>query len=224
MTNHTPIDDASAPLHDRDLLISRVIDGRASSAEWTTLETLAARDPAVWRELATAQRDQRAIETIVASAGDLSQSVDLPLVTAEPERHTAGRSRLRIWGGWVAAAVLAFAAAGQFNSITNLKKQLIGNTAGSPLPVSFTSADEAFDQYRNKGKAEGIVLGEIPDRVLLSAEPAADGRGYTVTIVRQVIERRHVNDMLQFNSRNELGQTMPVASPWPAPRRPATGL
>lgn len=225
MTN-TPdrIDDSAAPLHDRDMLISRVVDGRASSAEWTTLETLAAGDSSVWRDLAMAQRDQRAIETIVGVAGNLAESVDLPRDVRGSE-ISPGVSRMRSWGGWVAAAVLAFATAGQFSLITRLNEKIRSVEAGPPnfRPVSL-SADEAFDQYRNKGMKEGIVLGEIPDRVLLSAEPAAGGEGYEVTIVRQVIERRRVSDVLQFNSRNELGQTVPVPTSWTAPRRSATGL
>lgn len=225
MTNpHDPINDANTPLHDRDLLISRVVDGRASASEWTTLESLAAQDSGVWRELAMAQRDQRAIETIVGAAGNLAESVDLPR-RAEGSEISPGVSRMRVWGGWVAAAVLAFAAAGQFNVITQLnqKIQKAGLGVTDIRPVSL-SADEAFDQYRNKGMQEGIVLGEIPDRVLLSAEPVAGGQGYEVTIVRQVIERRRVSDVLQFNSRNELGQTVPVPTSWTAPRRSATGL
>jgi hypothetical protein len=209
---------------DRDILISRVVDGRASASEWTALETMAARDPGVWRELATAQRDQRAIEMIVNDAGDAAESVDLPMREAPDVRVTASWSRLRIWGGWMAAAVLAFAAAGQYFQINLLRQAGTGGNGTSMLPPGFANADAAFDEYQKLGKRDGIVVGELPDRVLLSAEPAADGDGYDVTVIRQVVERRRIKDVLQFPSRNELGETIPVARPVPVTTGSSRGL
>ncbi len=184
---------------DRDLLISRVVDGRASAAEWSALETLAAHDPGVWRELATAQRDQRAIEMIVASAGDVAQSVDLPAAPDEEVQFQAPSTRLRLWGGWVAAAVMACAFVAQFRSENQ------GGPRRDPQASLVPTADELLDQYRNTGRKEGIVLGEVPDQVLLAMEPAADGRGATVTFVRQFVERRYVPDVVQFRSHGETG-------------------
>lgn len=209
---------------DRDILISRVVDGRASASEWTALETMAGRDPGVWRELATAQRDQRAIEMIVNDAGDAAESVDLPMREAPDVRVTASWSRLRTWGGWMAAAVLAFAAAGQYFQINLLKQYDGGNRGGPPIPVGFTNADAAFDEYQKLGKRDGIVVGELPDRVLLSAQPVTDGEGYDVMVIRQVVERRRVKDVLQFPSRNELGETIPLARPMPVTTGTRRGL
>lgn len=190
---------------DRDLLISRIVDGRASQDEWTILESSAARDPGVWRELAMAQRDQRALEMIVASAGDVAESVDLAV-----HRHPAGfrtePSRIRRWGGWMVAAALALAFAGQFNTNQRLRELLGGSQPEEAGIIRVRNTDQALDAYRNKGKKEGVVLGEMPDQVLLAAEPAPDGQGYNVTIVRQFVEKRRVNDMIGFNSRDELGR------------------
>jgi hypothetical protein len=227
MTTHEP--NPSLESHDaadRDILISRVVDGRASATEWTTLETMAGRDPGVWRELATAQRDQRAIEMIVNDAGNAAESVDLPMRATPDMQATAPWSRLRIWGGWMAAAVLAFAAAGQYFQINLLKQYGTsgGNTGGPTMPVGFTNADAAFDEYQKLGKRDGIVVGELPDRVLLSAQPATDGEGYDVMVIRQVVERRRVKDVLQFPSRNELGETIPVARPLPVTTGQSRGL
>lgn len=202
MPNNTPANPAfpGEPC-DRDLLISRVVDGRASSAEWSALETLAARDPGVWRELATAQRDQRAIEMIVASAGDVAESVDLPSAPEEEVQFQSPSTRLRLWGGWVAAAVMACAFVAQFRSEKAFDQPGPKDPTASLVPT----ADELLDQYRNTGRKEGIVLGEVPDQVLLAMEPAADGRGATVTFVRQFVERRYVPDVVQFRSRGETG-------------------
>jgi hypothetical protein len=92
------------------------------------------------------------------------------------------------------------------------------------LPPGFANADAAFDEYQKLGKRDGIVVGELPDRVLLSAEPAADGDGYDVTVIRQVVERRRIKDVLQFPSRNELGETIPVARPVPVTTGSSRGL
>lgn len=212
--DHANPADLSREPWDRDLLISRVVDGRASSAEWTALETLAAGDPGVWRELATAQRDQRAIEMLVASAGDVAESVDLPVVAEEEVQFRAPSSRLRLWGGWVAAAVMACAFIAQFRSESGTS----GNISGlgqPPAPVAY-SADELLDQYRNTGRKEGIVLGEVPDQVLLAMEPAGDGRGATVTFVRQFVERRYVPDVMQLRSHGETGNIVGIPHRLPA--------
>ena len=204
---------------DRDMLISRVVDGRASATEWSALETMAGRDPGVWRELATAQRDQRAIEMLVASAGDVAESVDLPVVSTGEVRVVSSMSRLRLWGGWVAAAVMAFAFVAQFRSSNtqdgSLRDPQHRAGIGNLEPVNY-SADQLLDQYRNKGREEGIVLGEVPDQVLLAAEPAPDGRGYTVMFVRQIVERRHVNDVVRFRSRDDAGNIVPIPQPVPS--------
>ncbi len=41
---------------DRDLLVSRVVDGVASSADWAALDDLARTESSIWRDLAQAQR------------------------------------------------------------------------------------------------------------------------------------------------------------------------
>ena len=49
----------------RDILITRAVDGRARPEDWHTIETLARTEPAIWRELALAQRDERALSIAV---------------------------------------------------------------------------------------------------------------------------------------------------------------
>lgn len=204
--------DAGLPEPDRDVLISRVVDGRASGAEWAHLESLAARDSSVWREIAIAQRDQRAIEMIVGAAGDLAESVDLPF--ARPEnRRASSLQRMRTWGGWAVAAALAFAIVGQYrgNSRSGAHDQTAGPNIGSPLqPVAYQTPDQALEYYRNEGRKTGVVLGEMPDQVLLAAEPAPDGQGYVVMFVRQLVERRQVKDVVGFHTRDELGKIVSV--------------
>ena len=206
-----PVDANPDPL-DRDLLISRVVDGRATTSEWAALESIAGREPGVWRELATAQRDQRAIEMLVGSAGDIAESVDLPVGSSGTPVVMTPMGRMRLWGGWVAAAVMAVAFGAQFRSANSggpMVDPVPKPQQGNLLPVNY-SADDALDLYRNKGREEGIVLGEVPDQVLLAAEPAPDGRGYTVMFVRQIVEKRRVNDVVRFRTKDEAGNIVPI--------------
>jgi hypothetical protein len=49
----------------------------------------------------------------------------------------------------------------------------------------------------------------MPRKVLMHAEPAADGRGYDVVYVRQIVERARVGGMYRF-SQDEAGRVTPV--------------
>lgn len=46
---------------DEDLLFHRALTGSAVDDDWTALEALAARDPAVWERLARSLREDRAL-------------------------------------------------------------------------------------------------------------------------------------------------------------------
>lgn len=72
-----------------DILISRVIDGRSSDAEWAELEAAAGKNPDVWRDLALAQRDDRALRGAVEEATRPHETADL---SAE-ELHAAAVRR-----------------------------------------------------------------------------------------------------------------------------------
>ena len=90
-----------------DILISRVVDGVATPADWVSLESIAASNPSVWREIAVAQRTDRALaaavchETLAAERIDL-HTQDTPGGSLLFSQSTFTR-RLRIagaWGGW----------------------------------------------------------------------------------------------------------------------------
>jgi hypothetical protein len=93
-----------------------------------------------------------------------------------------------------------------------------GEGAGEPALASgwdgeFAAGDDAASaalrEYLRVGADSGRVVGEMPRKVLMHAEPAADGRGYDVVYVRQIVERARVGGMYRF-SQDEAGRVTPV--------------
>lgn len=203
---------------DRELVISRVVDGRAGTREWSTIESIAATDVSIWREIAMAQRDQRALEILVSSAGSIAEATSLPHPSeTEPAHVELPRRRTGSWAGWAAAAaiLLAYITGVPLNGLklnspgsgTNSDQQA---NLGPHLPLS---ADEALANYLTTGKKEGSVLGEIPDKLLVEATPATNG-GYRVITIRQILEVHQVDNLLHFpTSKDEQGNTITQAVP-----------
>lgn len=189
------------PSLDRDLLISRVVDCRASAGDWAELDRMAKSDDSVWRELARAQREHALL------AGAVMDEVMKADSVAIPEHHAASyklASRIRsagAWGGWAAAAAVALAWMGGLPA---------GDT-GAGLPSNqaslapFGSASDALNAYLDLGKKDGRVIQQLPGKVLVDdPRPAADGQGYEVIFIRQIVERERVPDLYRF-SRDEAG-------------------
>lgn len=196
--------------HEIDILISRVIDGRSTDADWSGLEAAAARDAGVWRDLAMAQRDDRVLKAAVIEAtggyeaAELSGEEIQAAAVRRSEHTLTHRARVvATWGGWVAAAGIAIAVVGQHQPAP----QPAGNQAS--LPVNLASAADAFNAYLKKGREEGTVQGQLPDKQLLGVNPSPDGKGYEVTYLRQIVEKTHV-DSLYKKSYDEFGRVAPV--------------
>jgi len=193
------------------LLISRVIDGDASEQEWQDLETLAMREPRIWRELAEAQRDHSALMRGVSAALALADSTPLP--SARDAFHFSGHAnrfqqrlhRLSAWAGWAVAAVLVLAFTPLGRSLQSTSNVPTGATAGLNL-----TPDQALDQYMKVGKKDGRVLEEVPTRVMMDSRPLPAGDGYEVIFVRQIIEKTRVPNLYQFAGQDERGQPTPI--------------
>jgi len=205
---------------DRDILLSRVVDGTALDHDWAALEALGDKDPVLWRELAQSQRQQAALMSVVHAAGRVADEIDIEI----PEVHVIGRlSSVARWGGWAAAAAIAMAWLG------GLRTTGVGTNTADVLPRIGSSGSPAFDSpadalqaYLNLGADEGTVLGEMPAKVVLQTMPAQDGSArYDVYYLRQIVERATVDDLYRLSS-DETGQGV---TPVPTrPRvRPASG-
>jgi hypothetical protein len=207
-----------------DLLVSRVVDGVATERDWAAFEAAAGKDVLAWRELAFdlahTQKDAaaltRAVEHHVAPAAHIA----LP---PESEAHTPVVIPFthRAWSftrnnlGWVAAACLALAAyTGRFSGPVNHTPA--SNPSTASLVPTFSDATHAaapqdlLNSYIDRGMDSGTVLGELPDKVMVRAEPVQlpDGTtAYDVIYVRQILERTRMPNLyqMQVGPRDEMG-------------------
>lgn len=194
------------------LLISRIVDGDAGEPEWTEFETLAIRQPLVWRELAEAQRDHAALVRGVSSALALAEATPLPSsreafnFQGHADKFQQRLHRLSAWAGWAVAAVVVLA-------FTPLGRPFQSSPPQSGLQTTgwnINTADDALDAYKKLGGESGRVLGEMPTRVMVQSTPVPTGQGYEVVYLRQIVEKVIVADLYQFTGEDERGQPTPV--------------
>lgn len=199
---------------DRDVLISRVIDGVATQPEWAALEELAAADTGVWRELALAQRDAARLALAVGNAVAPAEHCELPdhAPLRLEEAHVRFARTARTWLGWAAAAVIAaaFLVVNRGGPIGPADAPITAGLSGGIAQAP----DEHLARYISAGQQAGTVLGEVPQKVLLEAQPVVMEGGrqaFEVVFVRQIVERSRVDDLYTFSTRfNELGQPTTV--------------
>lgn len=201
---------------DRDILMSRVLDGEATPEDWAAFRAMADRDPTIWSELADAQQDRTELAIAVAGAIAVADGIEAPFEIHAGERLNARIRTGVAWLGWAAAAMLAVGAfSGKTLPLGSTPGQ--GGQSGQAAVQNTQEAgffrvktpEEAMQLYLDKGQEAGSVLGEVPERVLLSSVRAPDGQGYTVVYLRQIIERQHVPDLYRMGL-TETGQAVPV--------------
>jgi len=133
------------------------------------------------------------------------------------DRHSGGRfmSSTRGYLGWAAAAVLAIGFySGRLNPSVN--KPGVGAQTAGLIPglgrgaTEPSATEDHLARYLDQGYEEGRVVGELPEKVLIRATPAAmqDGSiGYDVYYVRQILERAQVSDLYKFGAtQDEMGR------------------
>lgn len=197
---------------DRDILITRIIDGEAGPEDWAAFKALAAREPSVWRDLAECQQDQADLALAVGDAARIADSIDLPMDEARSLR-LAGRVRRAVsWGGWAMAAVVALAFMTQGRGSTP-PGQGTTNTAGWRLPegtIPVSTPDEAYDAYLELGRQQHRFVEEAPTPLLVETRLLQDGR-LEVHYVRRVVERVTVRDLFEVGvGVDETGRAVPI--------------
>lgn len=195
----------------RDILISRVIDAEASAEDWRAFRALAAEDPEIWRDLADAQqRHERLCEGFRAATA-CADRVALPLGESDASPLQRRLDATARWGGWAAAAALALVWATAVPLGGNGTE--LQGAALIPAGPSLSEAtpDEALARYLAAGQNAGVVVGEVPDRLVVETNPRDDG-SVEVLYVRQIIERR-VTDQIYREIRDDTGRLVPVPVP-----------
>ena len=197
--------------HDRmaaDAIIERIADGEATEQDWTRFRGAATVEPSLWQDLAEAQRFQAQLSAQVRAALAPADSVEAPIGDHLAEGLTRRIRVVGSCGGWLAAAALGLAwSTGTFRA-----------NSASLLPVT-SSPDQALEQYLTQGQKAGVVIGEVPTKVLIQSRPAATGSGYEVIYVRQILERRQMPGGLYQVGVDDSG--MPHAIPADALSLPA---
>lgn len=200
---------------DRDVLISRALDGEATPEDWSAFRAMAERDPTVWRELAEAQQDRAELAAAVAHAVAIADEVNAPIEQHLSERLTFRIRTVAAWGGWALAAGLILAA---YLAPWQARRPPDTQSAGlGPGLVRIDSPQDALDAYYTRGRADGTVLGELPERIVLETTPYEGG--IEVIYLRQIVERLRADDFYRLGY-DEAGRPVPVRfEPTPHPTR-----
>jgi len=216
---HTP-DDAyrpqpdapiEMPAHERDAMISRVVDGCASAGDWDRFRAMAADDPEIWSELAVAQRQYEALGEVMQHASQIADSVELPGGAVRHDHHQNRLDFVSRWGGWAAAAaILLVWVAGMRAPLGSpdpgsMKAGLLPSGAKA---LNAATPEEAMDQYMTAGFQAGQVVGEMPNPVVIETRPMADG-SFEVLYLRQILERRVLSEVYR-ETNDEFGNAIAV--------------
>ena len=185
------------PGDERDMLITRVIDGVASSEDWKVFRAAAAHDSTIWAQLAETQQLHetlcRAMNHRLAGVEEISISAGM--THDQPLRHRL--DLVSKWGGWAAAAAILFFwfFGNPVNQSALNQSSLPSLTAGLPgsgLLLDQAQPDQAFEQYLNSGQRIGQVVGEMPNKQVIETRPMEDG-SIEVLYLRQIIERQIID-------------------------------
>lgn len=205
------------PETDRDVLISRLIDGRAGAADWTMLRQIAATDATVWTDLAEATRLDESLGAEVRTLVARADLVELPGSLRAGDAPIAGRIGLPARLGWAVAAVLGLSLVGVIVGVrpgsTNINPLDGGHNASLG---SFSRPADALAAYMRLGQQDGSVVGEMPQRFVVDTRPVEGGT--EVTYVRQIVEKALVKDFYKLGT-DETGRPvlLPTASPGVTP-------
>jgi len=198
----------SDPIDRADLLITRVLDGEASVADWESLRTLAGDDPDIWARLADATQQRDALARAVEARVSFADEVELPAGGVDGPIEFA--TRVRAWSGWAAAACIAIVWA----TLAGLPMGATPPEASSTLSASIgpdagpPSPDQALRTYLDAGARAGRVVEELPT-LMVEASRGEDG-AMEVFYVRQILERRRVQRFFEVGV-DDAGE--PVVTP-----------
>ncbi len=227
---------------DRDLLISRVVDGVASDSDWSAMDVIARTDAAIWRDLAQAQRCNTDLTNAVHAAICGTDGVELATsagssvgawgrgredrdeapVSFNIQEHAQKRfNAMARWTGWAAAAALALAwvSGVRTGNPSGGLARPEGPAGAEASLLGTASASDLLAEYLRRGQASGNVVAEVPSKMMIEAVPMDDKvGGYEVYFVRQIVERTRVPNLYTF-TESEGGQLQPVKARISAPRR-----
>ncbi|MEX2218627.1 MAG: hypothetical protein WD749_07675 [Phycisphaerales bacterium] len=194
MTDTPDTPDTPAPFQGpgAEALIERLADGEAGVADWEAFRAAAAVEPSLWHDLAVAQRMHSELCAEVQAALAGAETVEAPVEALMTESLTRRIRVVASWGGWAAAAAVLLAWGAGMPILGGNQKAGVGPVLPAPTP------QESLRSYLDRGQESGLVLGEMPTKVMIETRPAADGQGYEVIYLRQIMERTYVPDFYRM--------------------------
>jgi hypothetical protein len=186
-----------------DVLIGRLIDGEATTADRTRFDGLAAREPRLWRDLALRHQDMpRLADAFELEAGAAAEA-ELP--STRSGRRRAGGVR---WGlavsGWAALLLVGIGWIVTAVGRPPVSVPPTGIPTAEPGAAAL-SADEHFDRYL----AAQNVLGEY-EPLVLEVKEMTDGR-VAVRYMRRIEEVAIVDSLEDLPVSDDGHLTVPPA-------------
>lgn len=200
---------------ERDILISRVVDGLASDGDWSSLERLGESDPTVWRELAVAQRQQAILFGAVDRELLAADRVDAPDLRPSVIKFPGATWK---WTGWAAAAAVGMmwiAGRSTLNPTLPISTYDKAPYGASFMPVSLSSEDY-LQQYIDRGRQDGVVVGQMDSKPVVELRPVQveGGTAYDVVYARVILERTRLPNVYRLTT-DEFGSQIPVRAKLP---------
>jgi hypothetical protein len=189
----------------QDILLSKAVDGTATTEEWSQLETMASLDASLWERLAAMTRLQSQLASALDQATDAAERVELDLDRAHNHRHLS--IHVRTWGGWAVAAVLALGLFG--GNLAGLSIQSNGGQVAG-IGVSNMTPDEVLDQYRTVGTLDGRFVSELPT-VMVDVRVDPQTGQQEMFYLRRFLERVPLDGLYTSDPQNE--GVIPVVLP-----------
>ncbi len=194
-------------------LISRIVDREDRPNDWATLDGVAKQDPAAWRDLLFALRDDAEVRHAVGAHLAVADDIVLPAGSAGA-RNGWGASALLAATGWLAAVVLAVlwlgstllwgdSPAAGTDALADLLKPAEAGQGAEATGAMFAADDAVADGVLADG-----VLGELP-RLMVQVRPIAGREEIEVLYVRRTLERVLVKKAYQLKV-DESGQAFTV--------------
>lgn len=186
------------PSGDLDILLSRAVSGDREAL--VAVRARGAADPAILEELAMWQADELRMARVARELEAVADRAELP--PAEP----AGGRAWRLGLGWAVAAVIALAWISEsvFPRGAGFARTNIAGFGG------FASADDAFDAYVDKARAEGVIYGDVAPPTIIGSRELGGHQGFEILVMRQIVERRRVSEMYRLMPIDESGALAPV--------------
>lgn len=194
-TSDHPINDGDASI-EADVLLSRAVAG--DSAAMDEIRARGQVDPAILIELTLWQADELRLARVARDLHAVADRVDVP--------ESRRRMPIQAGIGWVVAAAIVIAWVSQ----TFMSGSAPRRASVAGIGAVGATADDAFETYLARARAEGLVTGEVAPPTLLRSRELADGSGFEVVIVRQVIERRISPEMYRVAPIGETGRLRQV--------------